>query len=382
MSFLTPNFADLLNPAEAPCLSLYQPTHRFRPENQQDPIRFKNLVKDLDASLRQGYPAADVSEILQPLEALGADGDFWNHASDGMAVFRSPGLFEVFRVQRPVPELAVVADSFHVKPLRRVLQTAGRYQILALTRHSVRLYEGNRDVLDEVELAPGVPRSVRETLGEETTEDVGSPAYAGQPVEGPTERRGQGGVAKREVDGLAERFFRMVDPAIREHHSKTSRLPLILAALADYHTMFRKLSQNPFLMEGGIAVDPEGVNANELRERAWAIVESQLRAELTALKEAFGEGRAKGLGSDQIGQVAEAAALGRVGTLFLEEDRIMPGRVDWTTGRVESGELGNPRFDDILDDLGELVESKGGRVLVVPTEEMPATTGLAAIYRY
>ena len=30
------------------CLSLYQPTHRRHPDNQQDPIRFRHLVKALE----------------------------------------------------------------------------------------------------------------------------------------------------------------------------------------------------------------------------------------------------------------------------------------------------------------------------------------------
>jgi hypothetical protein len=38
--------------------------------------------------------------------------------------------------------------------------------------------------------------------------------------------------------------------------------------------------------------------------------------------------------------------------------------------------------DNLLDDLGELVSGMGGQVLVVPAEEMPSQTGLAAVYRY
>jgi hypothetical protein len=53
-----------------------------------------------------------------------------------------------------------VADSFHTKPLLRILQSADRYQILALNRHRARLFEGNRDALAEIELAPGVPRAI------------------------------------------------------------------------------------------------------------------------------------------------------------------------------------------------------------------------------
>jgi len=73
-----------------------------------------------------------------------------------LAVLAAPGLFRVYRLQRPVPELVVVADSFHTKPLMRILQSADRYQVLGLNRQEIKLFEGNRDALDEIELAQGV----------------------------------------------------------------------------------------------------------------------------------------------------------------------------------------------------------------------------------
>jgi hypothetical protein len=38
--------------------------------------------------------------------------------------------------------------------------------------------------------------------------------------------------------------------------------------------------------------------------------------------------------------------------------------------------------DDLLDDIGELVLRRGGEVVVVPHERMPADTGLAATFLY
>src|SRR5690606_19405192 len=111
-----------------PCLSLYQPTHRHYPERQQDPIRFRNLVKGIEASLRQKYAARDAQPLLAPFHALAEDRNFWNTTLDGLAVLATPDLFKVYRLQRPVPELYVVADSFHTKPLLRIFQSADRYQ--------------------------------------------------------------------------------------------------------------------------------------------------------------------------------------------------------------------------------------------------------------
>ena len=45
------SLAELTAAHQSPCLSLYQPTHRHHPENQQDPIRFRNLLKELETSI-------------------------------------------------------------------------------------------------------------------------------------------------------------------------------------------------------------------------------------------------------------------------------------------------------------------------------------------
>jgi hypothetical protein len=129
-------------------------------------------MKMIEDSVLQKYPARNVQPLLTPLRELAADTDFWNHTLDGLAVLVAPKMFRVYRLQRPVPELAVVADSFHTKPLMRILQSADRYQVLGLNRREIKLFEGNRDALDEVELAQGVPQTITEALGEELTEHV------------------------------------------------------------------------------------------------------------------------------------------------------------------------------------------------------------------
>jgi hypothetical protein len=373
---------ELLSPHEPPCLSLYQPTHRRHPENQQDPIRFRNLVREMEASLRQKYPAAKARRLLEPFEALAHDAAFWNHTLDGLAVLGGPGLFRVIRLQRPVTEMVGVADSFHTKPLRRFLQSVDRYQVLGLSLHGIRLFEGNRDALDEVDPAPGVPRTITEALGGELTEPHQTVAsYGGVRGASTSMHHGHGG-RKDEVDIDADRFFRAIDRAVLEHHSRPSGLPLILAALPEHHHLFYQVSHNPFLVAEGIRVHPDSVAAEELRALAWQKVSSQHEARLAALGGEFEHARSKGLGSGDLAQVAEAAASGRVATLLIEADRQIAGRLDGATGRVELDDLSHPQVDDLLDDLGALVAKMGGRVLVIPAEKMPVRTGLAATYRY
>src|SRR6516162_382438 len=112
---------------EPPCISLYQPTHRAHPDNLQDPIRYRNLARDMETSLKEKYTARDVAALMEKYRALEHNEDFWNHRTDGLAILSSPETFEIFELQRPVQELLVVASNFYTKPLVRVLQSADRY---------------------------------------------------------------------------------------------------------------------------------------------------------------------------------------------------------------------------------------------------------------
>jgi hypothetical protein len=382
MRFITNDLlAGLTGEQKTPCLSLYQPTHRHHPANQQDSARFRRLLKQMGQSLATQYPEDQVHAVLEPFEELARDHDFWNHTLDGLAVLGAPSLFHVYGLQRPVPELAVVADSFHTKPLRRFLQSADRFQVLGLSLHAIKLYEGNRDALDEVELAPGVPRTITEALGEELTEPHQTVASYGGTSRGSAMRHSHGG-KKDETDTDADRFFRAIDRAILKHHSRPSNLPLILAALPEHHSLFRQISHNPFLLSEGIKIHPDALPVDKLRERAWQAVEPQYQARLEKLADEFGAAKSKGTGLDDLARIAEAAVAGRISILLIEADREIAGRLDAATGRIQLDDLGHPELDDLLDDLGEWVLKKGGRVVVVPSEHMPTATGAAAVCRF
>ncbi|QCB48590.1 hypothetical protein E5678_05165 [Hydrogenophaga sp. PAMC20947] len=374
--------AELASFQGRPCLSLYQPTHRRHPDNQQDPLLFRRLVKALETSLQGQHTADTVQTLIQPFEALAQDHGFWNHTLDGLAVLGAPALFRVFLLQKPVAELAVAADSFHTKPLRHGLQSTGRYQVLALSLHKVALYEGNRSVLDAVALAPGVPKTMTDALGSERTEPHSSvSSYGGVGGGHMAMHHGQGG-KKDEINSDAERFFRAVDRAVLEHHSKPSGLPLMLAALPEHHHLFHAVSHNPYLMINGLMVDPQGLTQGDLCQRAWDVAAPQQVARQTAWGDAYTAAAAKGLGSENLAQIAHAAVAGRVATLLIEADRQVAGRIDASTGRIDPGELEHPRVDDVLDDLGALVEKMGGQVHVLPDAHMPCRTGAAASFRH
>jgi len=378
----TDQITELLTDHEPPCVSLYQPTHRHHPDNQQDPIRYRNLLRELETSLRQKYPTREVRPLLEKFQALARDDRFWNHRTDGLAILATSGTFQVFELQREVHELLVVADSFHLKPLLRITQSTDRYQILCLDRHKARLYEGNRDALDPVEMTD-VPSTITESLGEELTEPHQTVASYGMGAGKGGKQMYHGHGAKTdEVDIDRDRFFRAIDRGILEHHSQPSGLPLMLAALTEYHAPFRAVCHNPHLMADGIVTNPDALAPDQLRAEAWRKVEPLYLERLARLVEDHRVAKARQLGSDDLSQVAAAATAGRIGTLLVEANRQIPGRIQPGTGEVQFGDLADPDTDDALDDLAELTLRMKGQVVIVPADRMPTTTGLAATYRF
>jgi hypothetical protein len=374
---------ELLAIGQEPCLSLYMPAHRSHPENLQDPIRFKNLIKQLEESLLQKYSAGEVENHIEPLEALVNNDSLWNHTSNGLAVFSTTGLFKIVGLPVSVDELAMVADSFHTKPLREYLQSTDRYHVLGLSLHDVRLFEGYRHSLAEVELMSGIPRTIADALGDDLTDKHSTVAsYGGTGGESSNMHHGHGG-RKEELGNDAERFFRVVANNIYERYSKPTGLPLILAALTEHHNLFQKVNKNLFLLPNGIEINPSSVSLDILANMAWEIMEPEYNLKLDSLVARFEQARINGKGSDDYKEVAVAAVEGRIDTLIVEADRIIPVRItNLVTGNTQKKDLINPKVDDLLDDMGELVMKMGGQVMVFPTDKMPSEKGLAAIFRY
>lgn len=292
----------------------------------------------------------------------------------------APDFFRVLRLQRPVPERAIVAESFHLKPLLRIIQSADRYRILGLSRNEARLYEGNRDVLDEIGLLPGMPRSPAEVTGGLGGAERATRHY-GAATSGKLTRHGTD-VRQDALDRETELFFRAVDQALLAHQDKSDPVPMLLAALPQHHHLFRRISRNRTLAGAALYAHPESMSLEALRARAWELVQPFYLERLAGLVAAFEAARAQSQGSHDLLDIGKATAEGRVDTLLVDAERLVPGRFDPASGDIAFGELAAPDTDDLLDDLAEAVLRQGGEVVIVPSGSMPVESGAAALYRY
>jgi hypothetical protein len=356
------------------------PTFRAFPDSQQNPVKYRNALRELKAKLEQKH-GGDHPSLLEPFERLADDTAFWGHPQDGIAVFGATGFFHVEKVQRPMQAFTVVNDHLYIKPLVRVFQSEDSYQILALDRKEIRLYQGGRYVLDEVALAPSVPRTIEEALGPNVhLQGVERSFAAGRGGQAVNAYHGHG--SKNDEVGVdIERFFRVIDRAICEAHSKPSQLPLILAALPEYHTRFRQISHNPHLLAEGIHANADAMNIEQLRGEAWRLMQPRYHARLQQIVDMYHAQKARAMATDDLTHAVEFAIDGRIGTLVVESDRRILGHIEGRMPR-RAVALDDPNAGDILDDLAERVLKTGGQVIVAPRASMPTDTGLAAIFRY
>jgi hypothetical protein len=366
---------DLSSPHAHPCVSIYLPTHRHHPGTEQDRVRFKNLLRRAEELIGDGRKRSEVQDLLRPLEEL-SQPSFWTHQKDGLTIFRSPDTMVHYRLPMEMPELAVVSDSFHIKPLFPFLQTNHRYFVLSLAQNSVALFEGTPEALAPVDV---------EDLPESLVETLGLPRQAGflnfRTLRGAAMFHGHGAPDETRKEDLL-RFFREIDRAIwRILRGET--VPLVLAGVGYYLPLYREISQYRGLLEQAVEGSFDGASPEDLHARVWPVVraffDSVIEDALATREHAAG----RGLVSDDLAAIARMAIQGRVRRLLLADAAYVWGTLDLASGEIHAREgQQDSSDDDVLDDLAEQVLLRAGEVLLTPAGRLGAGVVASAILRW
>ncbi len=373
-SFRAEALQSLLADGEGPHLSIYLPTHRRHPDWKQDPVRFRALLGQARELLSTRYKNRDVDAFLEPLRRMERE-RHWEYSLDGLALFRKEGTTVAYRLPIPVPELVVVAETYHTKPLLRFLRSNGRYLVLAVSQNAVALYEGSPFGAGSVDLH-GVPKSLREALGiAEFTHSLQSHYIQGAVFHG----QGPG----REIrKGELLQFFQAIDRGLHEY-LREERVPLLLAAVKYYHPIYKVANRYPELMEPGLEGNYERANADRIHKEAWPLVSRVFESRVQTWLERYRERVGTGLATDRIDEIAQSAVAGRVQSLLVAEEESVWGILDRNTGALElRPRQTDVRDADVLDDIAEETIRRSGEVYVIPRSSMPGNGPIAAIYRF
>ena len=128
-----------------------------------------------------------------------------------------------------------------------------------------------------------------------------------------------------EGDGGAASRCRSCDPGALLA-SKWSALAV--SGAAGTPQLFSTDQPQPIPDAEGLDIHSHAVSIEARHDRALACYWASYLARLAGLVEMFRAARMQRAGADDLAQVAANAATGRVGTLLIEVDRHIPGRID------------------------------------------------------
>ncbi|MEH2415569.1 baeRF7 domain-containing protein [Nostoc sp.] len=378
----------LIEQPKGNCVSIYMPTHPAGPEVRQNPIRFKNLVREAEARLIDaGLTQEDAIALLEKSQEIDTQ-EFWEQIGQGLAIFISDNIFRYYSLPIDFQELVVVTDRFHIKPLLPILNGNGRFYILALSQQDVRFFEGTRYSVKELEVE-NLAKSLDEALQRDDTAKEGqfriatSKGGTSNTFSQPGTFHGQGSPDRDKHQEDILQFFQTVDRALHDK-LKLQKAPLVLAGVEYLLPVYRQANTYQHLMDEAITGNPEILSAQELHDQAWPIVEADFQKSQQAVLEQFHElfGGDTGKASNKLEEVVSAAYYQRVDSLLVAVGQQQWGLFDPTSETVYLHPEKETGDEDLLDFVAAHTLLNGGTVYAVPFEEIPYSTAVAAIYRY
>ncbi len=323
----------------------------------------------------------DVEALLAPARDLQENVLAWQYMSDGLAMFLRPDGQRTFRVPAPMPELAAVGNRTVMGPMLRLFAGDERFLLLALSQREIRLMEGSRNTVEQVQLTD-VPTSVADAVDpQEPRSDTMTRAAASAGRAGPAVFYGHGAGDRHLKKDEVVRFLRQVSSGLRDVLAGETA-PLVLFGLEPLVVTYREVNGYEHLLDEAVVHSSDQLSIGQLHERAWPLVERRLRDARGQVIERFHGLQGTSLVSSDLTTVAEAAADGRVETLFVQAD-------PWCWEQVAGNdpaivELGSdPRYAEFeqVDAAAVATLKNGGRVYATSQTVVPDRQ-VAAIFRY
>jgi hypothetical protein len=251
-----------------------------------------------------------------------------------------------------------------VKPLLPLFSGDGVFFVLALSQSEIRLLQGTRYVVTQVELG-ALPESLSRI---QKTEDREAHLDRYVPAGGARNAAIFYGTGAERADDSTKLldYLREVDNGLRGF-LKPDQAPLVLAGVNYLHSLYREVSSYSHIVETGISGNPEQMSLDELHAEAWQIVRPYFQQIRQAAKEHYRQlsGQDSHLVSDDLDTILPAALHGRIESLFVAVGAQQWGEFDPESARVIQHEDYRPGDEDLLDRAAILTLLNNGTVFAV-----------------
>lgn len=366
---------NLINQKGSQFITITLPTHKKGEETKQDPIRFKNLLNHVESTLNEkGWKDAELAKLLEQPRSLLEKPMFWSHSDNGLAVYISDDLFEVYKLPYKVDESVYINDHFLITPILPLASMDGSYCVLAVSRQNVRLLRCNRENLEDI-TPKDAPQSVKDYLEIDPEKQL----------QFHTGAAGQSAVFfghnSNEEDKMVvvEQYFRELEkeltPVLRN-----LKEPLVVVGLAENTTLYKKINDYDYLIES-VEYNPDPLSEKDLQEKGWKVIKDYFLKEMYQSLESFSEKQSDRV-SNNLGEIAEATVMGKSRAIFISRGEKKWGIYDSEKNTVHYSNQPNGHDIELLNWLSITAHKTGSKVYILPKEEMPMRSTVAAEYRF
>lgn len=369
---------DLIEKAGNPSISIFLPTHVKGEQVQQDPIRFKNLLKKAEQQLADyEVDPSTIDNILEEPKKLLDQPFFWQHADKGLAVFITEDTFEYFRVPLNFKEQLLVDNHFLVTPLIPMITLEGSFCMLALSQKNIRLLKCTRDSVEPIKLEDA-PDSLEEYLKFDVNERH-LQHHSGQ-GKGRAIFHGQGGSGETDNKEV-ENYFKAVENNVTSILRKRND-PLIVAGVDEAIAVYKKVNHYSRLMGDAVKGNPDPLSDEEIKDKGWQFIKSYFLQDMYDDIDRYGDLMGSNKQSDNLSQIVEAAYYGKVDSLFVTIGVHSWGRFDQERDTVHHSPNQVNGEHDLINAAAIKTITQGGNVYALHKEDMPKSSSIAAIFRY
>ncbi len=360
------DLANLRAVRDEACVSIYLETTPLTQDIDKSQISFGNLGKEALQQLADaGLDKRRLASLIEELDDLADDDDFWRRQAYSLAIFATPDSIRTFRLANRLTDMVEVSDRFHLKPLLRAVTFRNAAHILAISENAVRLVEVAADLPASAVNVPDFPNGAADAVNKSTINDRSH------------SRRIHG--SEGEKVQLAK-YIRSIDAALRPILSGQD-LPLILAATEPVASLVRSVSGLDFEPDI-IAGSPDRLTEAELADGARKVLDARYARKLRDFSDLFDTRAGQSRATTDISDAARAATFGAIDTLLIDIDNVVNGTIDEETGAVTFSDQPDAIDYGIVDEIAGRALASGANVMAVRRNDIPRNGDLAAILRY
>jgi hypothetical protein len=357
-------------------VSITMPTHKKGEESKQDPIRFKNLITETVNELtKKGIREADAQDMLKEARALLEKPMFWSHSDHGLAVYISDEDFDVFKLPYEVETQVYVNNHYLITPLLPMLSLDGVYNVLAVSRQKVRLLRCTRNETEDI-TPVGISTSIEDYL--EVDPEKQLQFHTG--AKGQKAMYFGHGASEEDKKVIVEQYLREVEKGITRR-MRENREPLVIVGLKDNVSIYKSINNYKRLLDGTVNHNPDEASDAELKDKGWEVIKEYFLKDMYGSLNSFSK-QTEGRVSNNLSEIAEATVMGRSQTVFISRNEKKWGMYDPDKHTVHYSSQPKNGDVELLNWLSITARKQGGKVYILPKEEMPMHSMVAAEYRF